>query len=128
MQIAIKNPASTLPNHKEKAAISRIKIHGFLSLLKTLLWLFEKFESIEKLILLPDLKTLIFSPPGMQVYTGFWNPEMVINGVKKFGSYSGIALETQHYPDSVNRPEFPTTLLKPGENYNERTIYKFITE
>jgi aldose 1-epimerase len=66
--------------------------------------------------------------PGMQVYTGYWNPELIIDGEKKFGSFSGIALETQHYPDSVNRPEFPSTILKPGEQYNEKTIYKFITE
>jgi aldose 1-epimerase len=66
--------------------------------------------------------------PGIQVYTGYWNPELTIDGEKKFGSFSGIALETQHYPDSVNRPEFPATLLKPGEKYNQKTIYKFITE
>jgi len=66
--------------------------------------------------------------PGMQVYTGYWNPELVINGQKKFGSFSGIALETQHYPDSVNQAKFPTTLLKPGEIYDEKTVYKFITE
>ena len=66
--------------------------------------------------------------PGIQIYTGYWNPEFIINGKKQFGSYSGIALETQHYPDSVNRPEFPSTLLKPGELYNEKTIYKFLTE
>lgn len=66
--------------------------------------------------------------PGMQVYTGYWNPEMEIMGKKKFGSFSGIALETQHYPDSVNRPEFPSTVLKPGKTYNEKTVYKFITE
>ncbi len=71
---------------------------------------------------------VLTTQPGMQVYTGYWNPELVINGNKKFGSYSGIALETQHYPDSVNRPEFPSTLLKPGEKYNEKTIYKFIAE
>lgn len=66
--------------------------------------------------------------PGMQVYTGYWNPELIIDGVKKFGSYSGIALETQHYPDSVHHNNFPTTLLKPDEIYNEKTVYKFITE
>ncbi len=64
--------------------------------------------------------------PGMQLYTGYWNPELVINGVKKFGSYSGVALETQHYPDSVHHKNFPTTLLKPGEEYNQKTIYKFL--
>lgn len=65
--------------------------------------------------------------PGMQVYTGYWNPELNINGVNKFGSFSGIALETQHYPDSVHQPNFPTTLLKPGEMYDQKTVYKFIT-
>lgn len=66
--------------------------------------------------------------PGMQVYTGYWNPELEIDGKKKFGSFSGIALETQHYPDSVHHPDFPTTLLKPGEKYDQKTVYKFITE
>lgn len=64
--------------------------------------------------------------PGMQVYTGYWNPELIIDGQKKFGKFSGIALETQHYPDSVNRNEFPTTILKPGEKYNQKTIYKLV--
>lgn len=71
---------------------------------------------------------VLTTQPGIQVYTGYWNPELVIDGVKKFGSYSGIALETQHYPDSVHQPEFPATILKPGDNYHEKTIYKFVTE
>ncbi|RIJ46661.1 galactose mutarotase [Maribellus luteus] len=66
--------------------------------------------------------------PGMQLYTGYWNPELTINGKKKFGSFSGVALETQHYPDSVHHSKFPTVLLKPGELYDEKTVYKFITE
>lgn len=70
---------------------------------------------------------VLTTQPGMQVYTGYWIPEMVIDGKKKFGSFSGIALETQHYPDSVNHPNFPTTLLKPGEKYNEKTVYRFKT-
>lgn len=65
------------------------------------------------------------SQPGMQLYTGYWIPELIIDGKKKFGSYSGVALETQHYPDSVHHPHFPSTLLKPGEKYNQKTIYKF---
>jgi aldose 1-epimerase len=71
---------------------------------------------------------ILTTQPGMQVYTGYWNPELIIDGVKKFGSFSGVALETQHYPDSVNQPGFPTTILKPGEKYNETTIYRLITE
>ena len=63
--------------------------------------------------------------PGMQLYTGFWNPELLIDGKKKFGSYSGVAMETQHYPDSPNHSDFPSTELKPGEKYRHQTIYKF---
>ena len=68
---------------------------------------------------------VLTTQPGMQLYTGFWNPELVIDGEKKFGSYSGVAMETQHYPDSPNKSEFPTTELNPGEKYNHQTIYKF---
>lgn len=71
---------------------------------------------------------VLTTQPGMQVYTGYWNPELIIDGEKKFGRFSGVALETQHYPDSVNQPEFPSTILRPGEKYNEKTIYRFITK
>lgn len=71
---------------------------------------------------------VLTTQPGMQVYTGYWNPELIINGERKFGRFSGIALETQHFPDSVNQPDFPTTILKPGEQYSETTVYRFITE
>lgn len=63
--------------------------------------------------------------PGIQLYTGYWIPGLTIQGKKKFGSYSGVALETQHYPDSPNHPEFPSTELSPGEKYEEQTVYKF---
>jgi aldose 1-epimerase len=66
--------------------------------------------------------------PGMQLYTGYWIPELNIDREKKFGSYSGVALETQHYPDTPHHKNFPSTLLFPGETYNEKTVYKFITE
>ncbi|TNF44954.1 MAG: galactose mutarotase [Bacteroidetes bacterium] len=71
---------------------------------------------------------VLTTQPGIQVYTGYWNPELIIDGIKKFGSFSGVALETQHYPDSVNQPGFPTTILRPGEKYNEKTVYRFVTE
>ncbi len=66
--------------------------------------------------------------PGIQLYTGYWIPELEIDGVKKFGSYSGVALESQHYPDSVHHRSFPSTELQPGEIYHQKTIYKFVTE
>jgi aldose 1-epimerase len=39
--------------------------------------------------------------------------------------FAAIALETQHYPDSPNRPDFPSTVLRPGETYRSTTIYRF---
>jgi len=63
--------------------------------------------------------------PGIQLYTGYWIPELEIDGEKKFGSYSGVALETQHYPDSVNQPSFPSIILEPGEKYMQTTVYRF---
>jgi aldose 1-epimerase len=66
--------------------------------------------------------------PGIQLYTGYWIPELTIDGQKKFGSYSGLALETQHYPDAINKPHFPPVTLAPGQNFYEKTIYKFGTK
>jgi len=66
--------------------------------------------------------------PGIQLYTGYWIPELTVDGQKKFGSYSGVALETQHYPDSVNKPQFPTVILAPGQTFYEKTVYKFGTK
>ena len=64
--------------------------------------------------------------PGIQLYTGYWIPELDVDGKKMFGSYSGVALETQHYPDSINHPNFPSVVLHPGEAYHEQTVYKFM--
>ena len=66
--------------------------------------------------------------PGIQLYTGYWIPELDIDGQKKFGSYSGVALETQHYPDSINKPEFPTVILSPEQSFQEKTVYSFSTK
>ena len=62
--------------------------------------------------------------PGVQVYTGF-----SLNGKGKnqmeLGPYSGVALETQHFPDSPNHAEFPSTLLLPGQTFRSTTLFKF---
>jgi aldose 1-epimerase len=63
--------------------------------------------------------------PGVQLYTGnFLDGSLVSNGtayVKQFG----LCLETQHFPDSPNQPHFPSTILRPGEEYYTKTIYRF---
>lgn len=66
--------------------------------------------------------------PGIQLYTGYWIPELTVDGQKKFGRYSGVALETQHYPDSINNSHFPPIILSPGQKFYEKTIYEFGTK
>ncbi|HEY3391055.1 MAG TPA: aldose epimerase family protein [Prolixibacteraceae bacterium] len=63
--------------------------------------------------------------PGIQLYTGYYIPEMTGKNGEKLGRFAGLALETQHFPDSPNHPEFPATSLKPGEVFKSKTIYKF---
>lgn len=62
--------------------------------------------------------------PAVQLYTGnFVNDHG--KGGAYHGQYAALCLETQHYPCSPNFPEFPTTVLRPGEEYRETTVYKF---
>ncbi len=64
--------------------------------------------------------------PGIQFYTGnFLDGTVKGKGGKVYGHRSAFCLETQHFPDSPNHPEFPSTVLRPGETYKQRTIYKF---
>lgn len=62
---------------------------------------------------------------GIQLYTGKFIPILTIDDQEKFGPFTGVALETQHYPDSPNHSNFPNTILRPGEKYYQKTIYKF---
>jgi aldose 1-epimerase len=64
--------------------------------------------------------------PGIQFYSGnFLDGTLTGPGGVVFNKRAGFCLETQHFPDSPNQPEFPTTVLKPGELYNQITVYKF---
>ena len=66
---------------------------------------------------------ILTTEPGIQFYTGNF-----LEGTPKTGNapkHGAFCLETQHFPDSPNRPEFPTTLLKPGETYTQTTVHKF---
>jgi aldose 1-epimerase len=42
-----------------------------------------------------------------------------------YNKHAGFCLETQHYPDSPNHPNFPSVILKPGQTYQTTTVYKF---
>ncbi|WP_405894893.1 galactose mutarotase [Streptomyces sp. NBC_01527] len=63
--------------------------------------------------------TVTTTEPGLQLYTADH-----FDG-RSYGPCDGIALETQHFPDSPNRPEFPSTVLRPGEEYVSTTVYGF---
>ncbi len=63
--------------------------------------------------------------PGVQLYTGNHLNGLTGKGGKTYGKRSAFCLETQHYPDTPNKPEFPTTLLKPGQTFRSTTVYKF---
>ncbi len=68
--------------------------------------------------------------PGIQLYTGNWlgqEGEIRGKGGAVYAQYQGLCLETQHYPDSINHPEFPPVVLRPGETYTHRMVHKFST-
>lgn len=69
---------------------------------------------------------ILTTEPGMQFYAGnFMDGAMLGKEGKRYPWRSGFCLETQHYPDSPNHPEFPSTQLKPDEVYRSTTIYRF---
>ena len=64
--------------------------------------------------------------PGVQFYTGnFLDGTAKGKGGKAYGFRSGFCLETQHFPDSPNKPSFPSTVLRRGQQFHSTTIYKF---
>jgi aldose 1-epimerase len=66
--------------------------------------------------------------PGVQFYTGnFLDGSNAGKGGRVYNKRSGFCLETQHYPDSPNQSQFPSTILKPDESYRTTTIYQFTT-
>ena len=66
--------------------------------------------------------------PGVQFYTGnFLTGEVIGKEGTAYQKRSGFCLETQHYPDSPNQPDFPSTVLRPGETYETTTVFSFTT-
>ena len=69
---------------------------------------------------------VLTTQPGIQLYTGnFLDGSIHGKGGKAYPRRSAFCLETQHFPDSPNKPAFPSAELKPGETYRETTVYKF---
>jgi aldose 1-epimerase len=89
----------------------------------------------------PELAATLYSPlsgrlveflttePGIQFYSGNFMDGTVTGKNGKIYNYRhGLALETQHFPDSPNQPGFPSTLLLPGEKYTQKTIMRLLVK
>ncbi|MEG1998953.1 MAG: aldose epimerase family protein, partial [Bacteroidales bacterium] len=72
--------------------------------------------------------TVETTEPGVQIYTGNWLNGFEGKKGRKYTSRTAICFETQHFPDSPNKPYFPSTILRPGEKYTQKCIYTFSIE
>ena len=71
---------------------------------------------------------VLTTEPGLQFYTGnFLDGTIHGKGGKVYGRRAAFCMETQHFPDSPNKPDFPSTVLKPGGRYQTTTVYRFST-
>ena len=88
-------------------------------------------DPLEKAALLHDphsgrTLTILTTEPGLQFYSGnFLDGRLVGTSGRIYRQSDGLALETQHFPDSPNQPSFPSTELRPGEVYDSTTVFKF---
>ncbi|HEX2867212.1 MAG TPA: aldose epimerase family protein [Ignavibacteriales bacterium] len=69
---------------------------------------------------------VLTTQPGVQFYSGnFLNGKLTGKSGKPYERRNGMCLETQHFPDSPNHPEFPTTILEPGQEFHSTTVCRF---
>ena len=69
---------------------------------------------------------VLTTQPGMQFYSGnFLDGSLVGRNGVKYVKYAGLCLEPQHFPDAPNHSNFPSTVLRPGEEYKQSTVYRF---
>jgi aldose 1-epimerase len=69
---------------------------------------------------------VLTTQPGLQLYTGnYLDGSVAGKGGVAYGKHAGLCLETQHFPDSPNRPAFPSVILRPGQRYRHTAIYRF---
>jgi aldose 1-epimerase len=94
-------------------------------------WVFDKLDNLSPVATVHDsvsgrFMEVFTTEPAVQFYTGnFLNGTLTGKFNTVYKQRYGLCLETQHYPDSPNRPEFPSVVLNPGDEYTTQTIYKF---
>jgi aldose 1-epimerase len=72
--------------------------------------------------------TVTSTEPGVQFYGGNFLDGAKGKGGQKYAFRSGFCLETQHFPDSINQPSFPSVVLRPGEKYTHTCVYQITNE
>ena len=92
-------------------------------------WVLDRTgDGLEEAVVLHDARsgrtlTVSTTEPGLQFYSGnFLDGTLVGTGGGTYRQGDGLALETQHFPDSPNQPDFPSTVLRPGEEYRSTTV------
>jgi aldose 1-epimerase len=71
---------------------------------------------------------VLTTEPGVQLYVGVYlDGKLTGKGGTKYQQYSGFCLETQHFPDALNKPNFASIVVRPGETYHSSTVYRFST-
>ena len=72
---------------------------------------------------------ILTTEPGIQFYSGnFLDGSFTGKNGVAYEKYTGLCLEPQHFPDTPNHPNFPSTVLRPGEEYRHQTIYRFLSD
>lgn len=69
--------------------------------------------------------TVYTTEPGVQLYTGNWLNGFTGKCRRRYSARTAVCFETQHFPDSPNKPHFPSTVLRPGETYTQTCRYQF---
>ena len=96
-------------------------------------WVIDDYKSgkVQSVAVLSDdttgrVLTVDTDQPGVQVYTGNWLAGSPVNKAgRPYEDYDGVAIECQDFPDAPNQPGFPTTLLRPGEEYCRHINFRF---
>jgi aldose 1-epimerase len=68
---------------------------------------------------------VLTTQPGVQLYTANHLKDVAGRSGQSYGPHAGLCLETQHFPDSPNHPNFPSAVLRPGETFRSLTVYEF---
>lgn len=94
----------------------------------------NQVESLRKVVEVREpmsgrIMQVLTTEPGVQFYSGnFLNGILTGSGNVSYKQHWGFCLETQHFPDSPNQADFPSTILEPGSGYTHHTVYRFLAE